>query len=75
MHRRGPRPPTGPPPFCDGSGGLMGTIGDYWRFAQMLCNKGVGANGARVLGTRTVELMTRNHISLDDPRLREDLRT
>ena len=29
-----------PPGTCDGSGGMVGTIGDYFRFAQMLCNKG-----------------------------------
>ena len=39
LARKGPPPPTGPPSTCDGSGGLMGTVADYFRFAQMLCNK------------------------------------
>ena len=37
----------------------------------MLCNKGMGMNGVRILGTRTVEFMTRNHLPFDDD-LRKD---
>jgi CubicO group peptidase (beta-lactamase class C family) len=33
----------------DGSGGLAGTVADYFHFAQMLANKGVGSNGTRIL--------------------------
>ena len=57
----------------DGSGGLAGTVSDYFQFAQMLCNKGVGSNGPRILGTRTVEFMSKNHLRSDveiDLRLR-----
>ena len=48
-----------------GSGGLAGTATDYFHFAQMLANKGVGANGTRILGTRTVQFMSKNHLDLD----------
>ena len=47
-----------------GGGGLISTIDDYGRFAEMLRNKGTG-NGARLLGTRTIEFMTRNHLPGD----------
>ncbi len=49
-----------------GGGGLFSTIGDYARFAQMLLNGGQ-LDGARVLGRKTVELMTANHIGRMDP--------
>jgi CubicO group peptidase (beta-lactamase class C family) len=38
---------------------LSGSTGDYLRFAQMLLNKGE-LDGARILGRKTVELMSRN---------------
>lgn len=41
--------------------GLYGTAGDYFRFLQMLLNKGDAPNG-RVLKPETVELMFQNHI-------------
>jgi CubicO group peptidase (beta-lactamase class C family) len=44
-----------------GGGGLYSTTHDYMRFAQMLLNRGE-LDGARILGTRTVELMASNHI-------------
>jgi CubicO group peptidase (beta-lactamase class C family) len=47
--------------FYGGGGGLVSTIGDYYRFCQMLRNGGE-LNGARLLGPRTLELMTRNHL-------------
>lgn len=55
LAQKGPPPPTGPPRTCDGSGGLMGTIADYFLFAQMLCNK-VRAESARPLTLHGVEL-------------------
>ena len=42
--------------FC-GGGGLVGTIGDYARFCQMILNGGE-FNGKRILGRKTVELMS-----------------
>jgi CubicO group peptidase (beta-lactamase class C family) len=44
-----------------GGGGLVGTLDDYARFCQMLCNGGV-LDGHRVLGRPTVELMRTNHL-------------
>jgi CubicO group peptidase (beta-lactamase class C family) len=44
-----------------GGGGLVSTTSDYLRFAQMLLNKGE-LDGVRLLGRKTVELMTTNHL-------------
>lgn len=44
-----------------GGGGIFSTAGDFARFAQMLCNGG-SLNGRRILGRKTVELMTANHM-------------
>jgi len=50
-----------------GGGGLFSTAADYARFAQMLLNGGQ-LDGVRILGRKTVELMTQNHIAhLADP--------
>ena len=42
-------------------GGMLSTPADYTRFAQMLSNGGE-LDGRRVLGRKTVELMTANHL-------------
>jgi CubicO group peptidase (beta-lactamase class C family) len=47
--------------FQRGGHGLFGTIGDYFRFAQMLCNGGV-FNGQRIIGRKTLQLMHANRI-------------
>lgn len=44
-----------------GGGGLVSTTQDYLRFAQMLLNGGE-LDGVRLLGRKTVELMTLNHL-------------
>jgi CubicO group peptidase (beta-lactamase class C family) len=44
-----------------GGGGLISTTNDYIRFAQMLLNKGE-LDGARLLGRKTLEWMTVNHL-------------
>lgn len=49
------------PRFVSGGGGLVGTASDYLRFATMLLNKGE-LDGARILGRKTVEFMTTNHL-------------
>jgi CubicO group peptidase (beta-lactamase class C family) len=41
-------------------GGVLSTVSDYARFAQMLLNGGE-LDGVRILGRKTVELMTSNH--------------
>jgi CubicO group peptidase (beta-lactamase class C family) len=40
---------------------VISTAGDYHRFTQMLL-RGGGFEGARVLGSRTIAYMTRNHL-------------
>jgi CubicO group peptidase (beta-lactamase class C family) len=47
--------------FHSGGGGLVSTVMDYWRFCQMLLNGGE-LEGTRLLGRKTIELMTRNHL-------------
>ena len=60
------------PSLCPtGGSGLVATIGDYLRFAQLLLNKGE-LDGVRLLGRKSVELMTVNHLPpgvhpFDDP--------
>jgi len=44
-----------------GSGGLVSTAADYFRFADMLM-KGGKSGKVRILSRKTVELMTMNHI-------------
>ena len=50
-----------PHTYFMGSGGLVSTARDYFRFYQMLLNGGE-LDGARILGRKTIELMTRNHV-------------
>ncbi len=47
-----------------GGGGLVGTIDDYAKFAEMLRIGGT-FNGNRLLSPKTVEFMTRNHLKGD----------
>ncbi len=44
-----------------GSGGLVSTASDYFRFADMLMNGGKSGK-VRILSRKTIELMTMNHI-------------
>ena len=50
-----------PPTLFSGGAGLRSTAQDYARFAQMLLNGGE-LDGARILGRKTVELMTVDHL-------------
>jgi len=45
-----------------GGGGLTSTATDYWRFAQMMLNRGE-LDGRRVIRADTVALMTRNQVA------------
>jgi CubicO group peptidase (beta-lactamase class C family) len=47
--------------YFSGAGGLVSTAADYVRFHQMMLNGGE-LDGVRLLGRKTVELMTANHI-------------
>ena len=50
-----------PRSYLSGAGGLVSTTHDYVAFCQMLANGGQ-LDGRRVLGRKTLELMTRNHL-------------
>ncbi len=50
-----------PKRFLSGGVGLVSTASDYLRFAQMLLNGGE-LSGVRLLGRKTVGLMTMNHL-------------
>jgi CubicO group peptidase (beta-lactamase class C family) len=52
------------PTFLSGGGGLVSTTGDYLRFCQMLLGAGE-VDRVRILGRKTVELMTMNHLPGD----------
>lgn len=47
--------------FMSGGGGLVSTALDYHRFCCM-CRNGGELDGARILGRKTIELMTQNHL-------------
>ncbi len=47
--------------YFSGGAGLVSTIGDYAKFCQMILNYGE-FNNIRLLGRKTVEMMTRNQI-------------
>jgi CubicO group peptidase (beta-lactamase class C family) len=53
------------PSFFSGGGGLTGTTADYLRFCEMLRGRGK-LDGERVIGSRTLDLMTRNHLTGGD---------
>jgi len=75
-YQRGPRrelrlqddPHTSPylekPKCLSGGGGLVSTAADYLRFCLMLRGGGE-LDGARILGRKTLEYMTRNHLPDD----------
>lgn len=50
-----------PPVLLSGGGGLIGSIDDFSRFAQMLLNGGE-LDGQRLLTAKTVDFMRRNHL-------------
>ena len=50
-----------PPNFLSGGGGLVSTTEDYLRFCRMLLHGGE-LDGVRVLGRKTIELMSMNHL-------------
>lgn len=62
------RPPAVTPaapasgPYFSGGGGLTGSAADYLRFSQMLLNGGQ-LDGVRLLGRKTVELMTTDAVA------------
>jgi CubicO group peptidase (beta-lactamase class C family) len=57
----GNSPWVGDKTFFSGGGGMVSTASDYLRFCRMMQNGGE-LDGVRVLGRKTVELMTMNHL-------------
>lgn len=53
--------PRETPALHSGGGGLMSTAADYARFLQFVLNKGE-LGGVRLLGPRTVDFMTADHL-------------
>src|SRR5262245_777069 len=47
--------------YYSGGAGLVSTPGDYFRFSQMMLNRGE-ANGKRILKAETVDTMTKNQL-------------
>jgi CubicO group peptidase (beta-lactamase class C family) len=54
-------PVDAPDVFVRGGHGLFSTVGDYFRFAQMLANGGE-LDGERIIGRKTLELMHANYV-------------
>jgi CubicO group peptidase (beta-lactamase class C family) len=54
-------PVDSPDVFVRGGHGLFSTIGDYFRFAQMLANGG-HLDGERIIGRKTLELTHANYV-------------
>ena len=52
--------PTSGNTVFGGTHGLFSTVQDYLKFSRMLLNQGE-LNGQRILGRKTIELMTTNH--------------
>ena len=52
---------TRPRTYFSGAGGLVSTAADYLKFCRMLANGGQ-LDGVRILGPRTLQLMTLNHL-------------
>jgi CubicO group peptidase (beta-lactamase class C family) len=50
-----------PKTYYSGAGGLVSCAADYFRFGQMLANRGE-LNGRRLLSPRAIELMSSNHV-------------
>src|SRR5262245_34451984 len=54
-------PYRGPKTYFSGGGGLCSTAEDYYRFCQMLLNKGE-LNGTRLLSRKSVELISQDQV-------------
>ena len=54
-----------PRTFFSGGGGLVSTAADYLRFTRMMLNGGE-LEGQRMLGRKTIEMMTKNYLPNDD---------
>jgi CubicO group peptidase (beta-lactamase class C family) len=64
--------PMGPRKWESGGGGMVGTVGDYARFAQMLLNGGT-YDGRRYLKPETIAQMASEHIGPETKIARDHL--
>jgi CubicO group peptidase (beta-lactamase class C family) len=64
VDERDPPRYTLPPKAPSGGGGLVSTVDDYLRFAQMILNGGE-LDGRRILGPSTIRYMLRDHLKPD----------
>ena len=48
--------------YESGGGGTVSTMHDYYQFAAMLANGGMGLTGKRILSRKTLQFMTVNHL-------------
>ena len=55
--------------FVRGGGGMLSTLPEFMRFANTLQRGGTTPDGVRILGRKTVDLMSQNH--LDEKRLKD----
>ena len=53
-----------PTNYFSGAGGLVSTAKDYLQFCKMLSSGGA-LNGERIIGSRTLDYMTLNHLPQD----------
>ena len=51
------------PEYDSGGGGVIATLEDYGKFAFALAHGGTGLNGERILNSRTIDLMRRDHLT------------
>jgi len=51
------------PGYESGGGGLLSTLDDYMKFAVCLANGGTNIDGVRILGRKTVELMSLDQLN------------
>ena len=49
--------------YDSGGGGLMTSVSDYSKFCNALANRGLGANGERILMPETVDLLRTNQLT------------
>lgn len=49
--------------YESGGGGLLSTADDYMRFAVAMANGGVGSNGRRILGRKTIDLLRMDQLN------------
>ncbi len=51
--------------YESGGGGLLSTLDDYMKFANTLTRGGTSADGVRILGRKTIDLMSMDELNAD----------